>query len=70
MVKKLLDEAKVMLAISRSFVCASLFIAIGYALFDSGNYEGVALIIIGYEFARKATKLVWQHCDASRGKDE
>lgn len=58
---KLLDEAKVMIAISLSFICASLLIAIGYSLFEAEIYQGILPIIIGYEFMRKATKLIWKH---------
>lgn len=58
---KLLDEAKIMIAISLSFICASLLISIGYTLFDGGIYQGVFIMIIGYEFVRKGTKLIWQH---------
>lgn len=61
---KILDEAKIMIAISLSFICATLLISIGYALFDGGIYQGVFIMIIGYEFGKKATKLIWQHCSS------
>lgn len=64
------DEATIMLGISLTFLSASLLIAIGFALFEEEIYIGIPLIILGYEFARKGTTMIWKHASQNQNKEK